>query len=193
VDPAVFSLPRISVSSRRIQVVLICQMDLSTLANVATALTVLTAVAFGLLETRRARQERMERAAFAAVQAILTREWMNSMIVVHGIPDGLSAASIEEDPQVLAAVQAVGVILEGLGYSVYARLVPLHVVADLMGGTVRLAWRKVQLYVEEERRRSGSQKTFEWFQWLATQLERHSPGKTNLQIGAHEAYHDWKP
>jgi hypothetical protein len=193
VDPAVFSLPRISVSSRRIQVVLICQMDLSTLANVATALTVLTAVAFGLLETRRARQERMERAAFAAVQAILTREWMNSMIVVHGIPDGLSAASIEEDPQVLAAVQAVGVILEGLGYSVYARLVPLHVVADLMGGTVRLAWRKVQPYVEEERRRSGSQKTFEWFQWLATQLERHSPGKTNLQIGAHEAYHDWKP
>jgi hypothetical protein len=193
VDPAVFSLPRISVSSRRIQVVLTCQMDLSTLANVATALTVLTAVAFGLLETRRARQERMERAAFAAVQAILTREWMNSMIVVHGIPDGLSAASIEEDPQVLAAVQAVGVILEGLGYSVYARLVPLHVVADLMGGTVRLAWRKVQPYVEEERRRSGSQKTFEWFQWLATQLERHSPGKTNLQIGAHEAYHDWKP
>lgn len=168
-------------------------MDLSTLANVATALTVLTAVAFGLLETRRARQERMERAAFAAVQAILTREWMNSMIVVHGIPDGLSAASIEEDPQVLAAVQAVGVILEGLGYSVYARLVPLHVVADLMGGTVRLAWRKVQPYVEEERRRNGSQKTFEWFQWLATQLERHSPGKTNLQIGAHEAYHDWKP
>jgi hypothetical protein len=175
------------------RVVLTCQMDLSTLANVATALTVLTAVAFGLLETRRARQERMERAAFAAVQAILTREWMNSMIVVHGIPDGLSAASIEEDPQVLAAVQAVGVILEGLGYSVYARLVPLHVVADLMGGTVRLAWRKVQPYVEEERRRSGSQKTFEWFQWLATQLERHSPGKTNLQIGAHEAYHDWKP
>ena len=192
-DPAVFSLPRISVSSRRIQVVLTCQMDLSTLANVATALTVLTAVGFGLLETRRARQERMERAAFAAVQAILTREWMNSMIVVHGIPDGSSAASIEEDPRVLAAVQAVGVILEGLGYSVYARLLPLHVVADLMGGTVRLAWRKVQPYVEEERRRSGSQKTFEWFEWLATQLQRHSPGKTNLQIGAHEAYHDWKP
>ena len=168
-------------------------MDLSTLANVATALTVLAAVAFGLLETRRARQARMERAAFAAIQAILTPEWMKSMIVVHGIPDGSSAASIEADPHVLAAVQAVGVILEGVGYSVYARLVPLHVVADLMGGTVRLAWRKVQPYVEEERRRSGSQKTFEWFQWLATQLERHSPGKTNLEMGAHQAYHDWKP
>jgi hypothetical protein len=94
---------------------------------------------------------------------------------------------------VFAAVQAVGCILEGLGYSVYARIVPLRVVGDLLGGTVRLAWRKVQPYVEEERRRSGSQKTFEWFQWLATQLERYSPGKTNLEMGAHQAYQDWKP
>jgi hypothetical protein len=167
--------------------------DLSTLANVATALTVLTAVAFGLLETRRARQERAERAAFAAVQAILTAEWIKSMIVVHNIPDESSASAIEVDAGVLAAVQAVGVILEGLGYSVYARIVPLRVVGDLLGGTVRLAWRKLRPYIEEERRRSGSQKTFEWFQWLATQLERHSPGKTNLRMGAHEAYQDWKP
>ena len=76
---------------------------------------------------------------------------------------------------------------------VYARIVPLQVVGDLMGGTVRLAWRKVRPYVEEERRRSGSQKTFEWFQWLSTQLERYSPGKTNLEMGAHQAYQDWKP
>ena len=168
-------------------------MELSTLANVATALTVLTAVVFGLLEARRARQERAERAAFAAVQAILTPEWMKSMIVVHGIPDGSSAPTIEADPDLLAAVQSVGVILEGLGYSVYARIVPLRVVGDLCGGTVRLAWRKLRPYIEEERRRSGSQKTFEWFQWLAMQLERHSPGKTNLGMGAHEAYQDWKP
>jgi hypothetical protein len=93
---------------------------------------------------------------------------------------------------VLDAAHVVGVILEGLGYSVYARIVPLGVVADLMGGTVRLAWRKLQPYIEEERRRSGSQKTFEWFQWLAAQLERYSPGKTSLQTGAQDAYRDWK-
>jgi hypothetical protein len=167
--------------------------DLSTLANVATALTVLAAVAFGLLEARRARQERAERAAFAAVQALLTPEWVKSVIVVQSVPDESTAAAIEANAQMLAAVWTVGVILEGLGYSVYARIVPLHVVADLMGGVVRLAWCKVRPYVEEERRRSGNQKTFEWFQWLATQLERHSPGKTNLQVGAYQAYQDWKP
>ena len=168
-------------------------MDLGTIANIATALTVLTGVVFGLVEAQRARRARQERAAFTAVQALLTREWMNSMIIVHGIPDGSTAEMIEADPRVLDAAQAIGVTLEGLGYSVYARIVPLHVVADLVGGTVRLAWRKLQPYVEEERRRSQSQKTFEWLQWLAIQLDRYSPGKTSLEVGAHEAYRDWKP
>jgi hypothetical protein len=168
-------------------------MDLATIANVATALTLITGVGFGLVEAQRSRRVRQERAAFAAVQAILTPEWMKSMIVVHSIPDGSSASAIEADARVLDAVHAVGVILEGLGYSVYARIVPLQVVGDLMGGTVRLAWRKLRPYIEDERRRSGSQKTFEWFQWLAAQLERHSPGKTSLEVGAHQAYRDWKP
>ena len=169
------------------------KMDVATIANVATALTLIAGVGFGLVEAYRSRRLRQERAAFAAVQAILTPEWIKSMVVVHSIPDGSSASAIEADPRVLDAAHAVGIILEGLGYSVYARIVPLQVVADLLGGTTRLAWRKLRVYVEDERRRSGSQKTFEWFQWLATQLERHSPGKTNLQIGAHEAYRDWKP
>jgi hypothetical protein len=169
------------------------QMDLSTVANVATALTVITGVGFGLVEAQRSRRAREERAAYAAVQALLSPAWMKSMIVVHSIPDGSSASAIEANAEVLSAAHSVGVILEGLGYSIYARIVPLRVAADLVGGTVRLAWRKLEPYVEEERRRSGSQKTFEWFQWLAIQLERHSPGKTNLQLGAQEAYRDWKP
>lgn len=168
-------------------------MSLATIAKIATALTVLTGVIFGLVEAHRARRARQERAAFTAVQAILTPEWMKSMIIVHGIPDNLNASEIESNARVLHAAHAVGIILEGLGYSVYARIVPLPVVADLVGGTVRLAWRKLRPYVEEERRRSGSQKTFEWFQWLAMQLERHSPGKTDLQTGAQEAYRNWKP
>jgi hypothetical protein len=167
-------------------------MDLGTIANVATALTLIAGVGFGLVEAQRSRRAREERATFAAIQAILTPEWIKSMLVVHKIPDGSSASEIETDARALEAAQAVGVILEGLGYSVYARLIPLQVVGDLMGGTVRLAWRKLRPYIEEERRRSGSQKYFEWFGWLAAQLERNSPGKTSLQVGAQEAYDDWK-
>jgi hypothetical protein len=168
-------------------------MDLSTIANVATALTVIAAVIFGLLEARRARQDRQERAAFTAIQAIMTPAWMNSVVLVQSLPDDATAADIESNPTLLAAAQNVGIILEAIGYSVFARIVPLKIVDDLVGGTVRVAWGKLGRYVEFERQRAGSQKSWEWFEWLAQQLERHSQSPTTLTKGAPQVYRDWKP
>jgi hypothetical protein len=168
-------------------------MDLSTLANVATALTVLTGVGFGLIEMRRARREREERAAFAAVQALMSPEWISSTVIVAAITGGTGAAEIEGNPQTLEAARKIATILEGIGYSVFARIVPLSVADDLIGGTARVAWDRLRPYVEFERERSGSQKSWEWFQWLAEQLERHSKSKTSLKVGAPIAYRDWKP
>ena len=72
-------------------------------------------------------------------------------------------------------------------------MVPLNVVDELLGGTVRVAWRKLRGYVEYERERAGSQKNWEWFQWLAEQIDRHSKARTSLTLGAHDAYRDWRP
>jgi hypothetical protein len=168
-------------------------MDLSTLANIATALTVLTGVAFGVIEMRRARRDREERAAFAAVRAFMTPEWMSSSMIVHAIPDGMTASEIENEPRTLEAALKIATIMEGIGYSVFARIVPLSVAADLIGGTAQVGWRKFRPFVEMERVRAGTQKSWEWFQWLAEQLERYPVAKTNLKLGAYEAYRDWKP
>jgi hypothetical protein len=168
-------------------------LDLSTVANVATALTVLTAVVFGLIEMHHARKEREERAAFVAVQAILTPAWIQSMTLVQAISEGTTPSQIEADQRLFQAAQSIACILESLGYAVFARMVPLNVVDELLGGTVRVAWRKLRGYVEYERKRAGSQKNWEWFQWLAEQLDRHSKAPTSLDRGAHEAYHDWRP
>jgi hypothetical protein len=113
----------------------IAAVELSTVANIATALTVLTAVVFGVIEMRRARKEREERAAFVAVQAILTPAWMESMSVVQAISDGTTPSQIEADPRLFQAVQSIACILESLGYAVFARMVPLNVVDELLGGT----------------------------------------------------------
>jgi hypothetical protein len=168
-------------------------MDLSTIANVATALTVLTGVAFGLIEMRRARREREERAAFAAVQALMTPEWMSTSMIVAAIPDGASASDIEENPRTLEAALKIATIMEGIGYSVFARIVPLSVADDLIGGMARVAWRKFRPFAEDERTRTGTQKSWEWFQWLAEQLDRYGTSKTSLEMGAPVAYRDWKP
>ncbi len=168
-------------------------MDLSTIANVATALTVLTGVAFGLIEMRRARREREERAAFAAVQALMTPEWMSSSMIVASIPDGTTAEALANDPRTLEAALKIATIMEGIGYSVFSRIVPLSVADDLVGGMARVAWRKFQPFVLDERERTRTQKSWEWFQWLAEQLDRHAISRTNLRTGAFIAHRDWKP
>jgi hypothetical protein len=138
--------------------------DLGTIANVATALTVLVGVAFGLVEMRRARRDREERAAFAAVQAFMTPEWMSSPMIVHSIPKGTTAEQLQNDPRMLEACLKIATIMEGIGYSVYARIVPLSVAADLIGGTARIAWQNFRPFAELERTRAGTQKSWEWFQ-----------------------------
>lgn len=168
-------------------------MDLSTIANVATALTVLTGVAFGLIEMRRARRDREERAAFTAVRALMTPEWMSSSMIVAAIPDGTTAEQLANDPRALEAALKIATIMEGLGYSVFARIVPLSIADDLIGGMARIAWRKFRPFVEDERQRTGTQKSWEWFQWLAEQLDRHQKSKTSLNVGAPVAHRDWQP
>lgn len=168
-------------------------MDLSTLANVATALTVITGGLFGLLELRHFRREREERAAFELVHSNITPQWLRSVVIVQALPVDASAEKIENDPKVLEAAHSVGLILEALGYAVFVGIVPLKMVEEFMGGIVRVASNRMRRYIEFERSRSGSQKGWEWFQWLAEQMERHSRGETNLERGAHVAYRDWRP
>jgi hypothetical protein len=166
--------------------------DLSTLANTATALTVIVGVVFGLIEARRIRRDREERAALEAVHALMTPAYMNSYLIVQTIRDGATANEIQSDPKTLQAARSVGIVIEGLGFSVFERIVPLRVIDNFASGSVRVSWRKLQPYVDYERQRTGSQKTFEWFQWLANQLEKYEKGKTSLEQGAHEVYRDWK-
>jgi len=39
----------------------------------------------------------------------------------------------------------------------------------------------------------GFAKNWEWFQWLAEQIDRHSKARTSLNPGPYEAYRDWRP
>jgi hypothetical protein len=159
----------------------------------ATALTVIVGVLFGLTEARRLRRDREERAALEAVHAMLTPAFADTFLVVQNLRDGAKPTDIQSDPRTLQAVRSVGIVIEGLGYAVFERIVPLRIVDNLVGGNIRVIWRKLRAYVEHERKTSGSQKTFEWFRWLAEQLDKYDQGKTSLEKGAHEVYRDWKP
>jgi hypothetical protein len=168
-------------------------MDLGTIANVATAAAVITGLAFGLAEIGHARREREERIAFEVLHAMLTPEWMRSVFVIEALPDGLSIADLNANPRALEAAHFVAVTLETLGYAVFRRMVSLRMVDELLGGITRVGWRKIGPFIRDERALSGSQKSMEWFQWLAERLEEHHPARTSLAVGAHDAYRKWRP
>lgn len=112
-------------------------------------MTVLVGVVFGLVEMRRARRDREEHATFAAVQACMTPEWMSSSMIVHSIPKG-TTARLENDPRMLEVCLKIATIMEGIGYSIGARIVPLSVASDLIGGTARIATGSRNLRLERK-------------------------------------------
>jgi len=69
-----------------------------------------------------------------------------------------TAAQLENDPRLLEACLKIATIMEGIGYSVYARIVPLSAAADLIGGTARIAWQNFRPFVEMERVRAHAKK-----------------------------------
>jgi hypothetical protein len=69
-----------------------------------------------------------------------------------------------QPPELEQALIETFVRFENLGYLVYSRAIPLHMADDLIGGMVRLTWRKCRGYIGQFR--AVTPTAFEWFEWL---------------------------
>lgn len=98
---------------------------------------------------------------------------------IHGLGAELEQALIETF-----------VKFENLGYLVYSRAIPLHMADDLIGGMVRLTWRKCRGYIGQFRQATPT--AFEWFEWLYDRMEQY-PAAVDPGVGAHVSRKDWKP
>jgi hypothetical protein len=168
-------------------------LNLNTLANFATTVTVLVAILFGLLEIRKARQERAERAAFSVISTVMSPTWIDSLNTVLLMPESISVEDIRRDPTLTKAVHSIAFLMEAIGYAVFCRLIPLRTVDELIGGAALLAWRQTQAYAQAERDRSGSEKVWEWFQWMSEQLAREGTATSNMLVGAQVKHRNWRP
>lgn len=168
-------------------------MNLGSLANFASALAVLVAIAFGLFEIRKAREERAERAAFSVIKAVMSPAWIRSLNLVLMMPEGITVEEIKKDAKQTEAAHSIAFVMEAIGYAVFLRLVPLRMVDELIGGATVLAWRRIRVYAQFERDRSGSEKAWEWFQWLSEQLERKGTTTSLMRVGAQTLHRNWRP
>lgn len=171
--------------------------DLGTWANIAEIVggaTVIGGVVFALYQVRHLRQQRVDGAAVELVHTVQTRAFLDAF-------DYFSTTRAEDDDDQTwrpgspgyRAMMDLGIAAETLAVLVARRMVPLDLVDELIGGTLRMAWLRIEGHVVRWRETSGNRHYFEWTQWLVEQLHQHpAPSKVDGQ-GAYVAYRDWRP
>ncbi|MBM4368163.1 MAG: hypothetical protein FJ102_18270 [Deltaproteobacteria bacterium] len=165
-------------------------MDLATLANVLSATAVVSGVVFGMMQIRHMSKTRAIFSSAELVHAMQNAAFVDAVGLLLTLPENADPKLVTENPQMMDAAQLVGHVFESLGVLVYHRILPLHLVDDLMGGFLRDTWLRLRPFVEEQRREHGVYYS-EWMQWLVERLEEHpSPGKKQ---GAHLAHRRWRP
>lgn len=165
-------------------------MTVGDIASLASAVAVIVAVVFGVLQLRQAGKTRAIFSTAELVHAMLTPDFQRSIGVLERLNDREDPDLVRGRPETFEAAQHVGHVLESLGVLVYYRILPLHLVDDLLGGYVRMTWRKLEPFAASRRRELGVHYG-EWMQWLSERILEHpSPGKSQ---GAHVAHRDWTP
>lgn len=159
-------------------------MNVATIISVVSAVALIVAAIVAALQVRHAAQERAEQAAVELVRAMQGDAWLTSVGPISNLPSQPTLPLAIEDER---AAHSVGIRLETLGYLVYRGSVPLRTAEDLVGGITVVAWDRLASWVEEGRRLSGNEKSYEWFQWLAEQIARDP----DIRPPAYVAYRNW--
>jgi cbb3-type cytochrome oxidase subunit 3 len=161
-------------------------MDLSTIANLATALAVVVAVIFGIAELRRSRRERRDQAAVEILRSVEAEEIHQAVSRILKLPDDADPELIRGDPQLLHDATLLHFRAEMFGALVFEGVVDLHLLDRMNGGWVRGCWRRLRRWIEAERVAEARVNVGEWWQWLYERLEADpDPGKA---LGAHVYY-----
>jgi hypothetical protein len=110
---------------------------------------------------------------------------------IFELPDNAPAEAIHAlGPELEQALIETFVKFENLGYLVYSRAIPLHMADDLIGGLVRLTWRKCRGYIGQFR--AATPTAFEWFEWLYDRMEQY-PSSPDQSVGVHVSKKTWRP
>jgi hypothetical protein len=160
-------------------------------ADVVNAGAVTIGVAFAATQLVDLRRQRKRDAMLALVRSFQSADFTTALRRVNSLPDGADRATIRAalGPDGEDQIFLVGLTWESLGVLVFRREVTLDLIDDFFSGAIVLSWRKLHVYVEEDRRDLGRETVWEWFQWLYDRMaERESHARA---VPAQIAHRNW--
>jgi hypothetical protein len=165
--------------------------DLSTLANLINAFAVTAGVIFAATQIRYYRQRRRRDAMVELVRSFQNPSFTSAFRRVLSLPDDATTEQIREKlgPDGEETVYLVTLTWESLGVMLFRGEVTIDLIDDFFSGPILISWRKLNVFVEEDRRALDRETVSEWFQWLAERMierEKRTPA-----VPAHVAHREW--
>lgn len=168
--------------------------NLAVMANIAEivgATIVVVGLFFAVLQMRQIREQRRELAAIELFRFYGNPSFTRAMNRMLHMPDGWTVEQIRQDDRGLEdAAMLISSTMENIGVMTHQRIVPFTVVNHLIGASTLILWKKLELWAEKLREETDNDYLFEWFQWLAGQLDQY---EDKNQQPAYDAYSKWLP
>jgi len=143
-------------------------------AEILGVLSLVGGITFAYIQIRQFQKQRKELAAMDMLRSWQTPEIAKALRLIVSLPDRIDTEAIRAQGENLDDLAFIaGGFFESVGVMVYRRLVSLDVVDDLMGGVMRVAWIKLEVWVENTRE-AGNPRAYEWWQWLVDRLNENS-------------------
>jgi hypothetical protein len=144
-------------------------MDLSLELNIATTVAVVGGVIFGAWQIRAAAKARTTEISLNLIERLNSRDLMEGIIALHGVPEGLSWAELRAQlGEHWIAVFTLLNTLDGLGALVARKEVPFDMADDFFHHAVATTWRKTCAAIQNRRKdEAGRETTFRFLEALS--------------------------
>jgi len=167
-------------------------MDFSSIANMVNAIAVTVGVVFAATQLWDYRRQRRREGMLELVRSFQNPSFTRALHHINSLPDGANRAQIRESlgDDGEDSVFVIGLTWESLGVLVFRRELTLDLMDDFFSGAIAISWRKLHVFVEEDRRALARETVWEWFQWLAERMREHE--QRSPPTPAHIAHRDWR-
>lgn len=155
-------------------------LDFATLLNLISTATLIGALIFTGLQVRAANRSRQDQAAIAVIESAQSESWIRAAILIRRLPEAGEGSIPEKmEPEVEAALFTLGLRLEAIGYMVFARLVQLDAVDELIGSFIFVFWSRAEASIKKARVDRQDPRVFEWCEWLAMRIKERQARRTS--------------
>ena len=166
-------------------------MNWSLIFEAVSAIALIAGVLFAAYQLVELRRQHRRDAVLGLVRSFQSGDFTAALGRVNSLPDGADRRTIRKTlgPDGQDQVFLVGLTWESLGVLAFRREIDMDTIDDFFSGAITISWRKLHVFVEQDRRDLERETVWEWFQWLAERMAERE--QRSAPIPAHIAHRDW--